>query len=47
MSAMSESTNRNKTRGRGGWVVLGISLGVLFGIVMLKGRSDSGGELDD
>ena len=47
MSGMSKSANRNETRGRGGWVVLGISLGVLFGIVMLKGRSDSGGELDD
>jgi len=44
---MSKSANRNETRGRGGWVVLGISLGVLFGLVMLKGRSDSGGELDD
>jgi hypothetical protein len=44
---MSESTNRNETRSWGGWVVLGISLGVLFGMAMLKGRSDSGGELDD
>jgi hypothetical protein len=44
---MSKSANRIETRGWGGWAVLGISLGVLFGVAMLKGRSDSGGELDD
>jgi len=44
---MSKSANRNETRGRGGWVVLSVSLGVLFGILILKGRADSGGELDD
>jgi hypothetical protein len=44
---MSKSANRNETRGRGGWVVLGVSLGVLFGILVLKGRADTGGELDD
>ena len=44
---MSESANQNETRGRGGWVVLGVSLGVLFGILVLKGRADTGGELDD
>ena len=43
---MSESANRNETRGWGGWVVLGVSLGILFGIALLKGRADSGGELD-
>ena len=43
---MSESANRNETRGRGGWVVIGISLGILFGLALLKGRADSGGELD-
>jgi len=44
---MSKSANRNETRGRGGWVVLGVSLGVLFGILVLKGRADTGGGLDD
>ncbi|MET0625837.1 MAG: hypothetical protein ABW250_23080 [Pyrinomonadaceae bacterium] len=44
---MSDSANRNETSGRGGWVVLAISLGVLFGMVLLKGGADSGGELDD
>jgi hypothetical protein len=46
MMGMSESANRNETRGRGGWVVIGISLGILFGLALLKGRADSGGELD-
>ncbi len=44
---MSDSANRNETRDRGGWVVLGLTLGVLIGIVLLKGRADSDGELDD
>ncbi|HEX8503126.1 MAG TPA: hypothetical protein VF659_21260 [Pyrinomonadaceae bacterium] len=43
---MSESANRNGTRGWGGWVVIGVSLGVLIGIAVLKGHADSGGELD-
>ena len=44
---MSESANRNETGRRGGWVVVALSLGVLFGMVLLKGGADSGEELDD
>lgn len=43
---MSESTNGNGTRGWRGWVIVGVSLGVLLGMALLKGRADSGGELD-
>jgi hypothetical protein len=43
---MSENTNRNETRGKRGWLIAGLSLAVLFGIVALKGRADYGGELD-
>jgi hypothetical protein len=43
---MSGNTNRNGTRGWVGWVVIGVSLGVLAGMALLKGNSDSGGELD-
>lgn len=44
---MADSTNQNETSRRGGWVVLVVSLGVLFGMVLLKGGADSGEELDD
>jgi hypothetical protein len=44
---MSESANRNGTRGWRGWVIVGVSLGVLLGMALLKGRADSDGELDD
>jgi len=43
---MSESTNRNETRGGRGWLIAGLSLAVLLGIALLKGSADSGGELD-
>lgn len=43
---MSDDTNRNGTRSRRGLFIAGISLVVLFGVAFLKGRSDSGGELD-
>ena len=43
---MSESANRNRTSGWRGWLVVSVSLGLLFGIAALKGRADSGGELD-
>jgi hypothetical protein len=42
---MPESANRNETHGRRGWLIAGLSLAVLFGIAVLKGRADSGGEL--
>jgi hypothetical protein len=43
---MSEVTNRNGTRNKRGWFIAGLSLAVLFGVVLLKGGADSGGELD-
>jgi len=43
---MTEGTNRNGTQGRRGLLIAAVSLAVLFGIAMLKGRADSGGELD-
>jgi hypothetical protein len=43
---MAESANRNGTSGRRGLLIAGLSLAVLFGIALLKGRADSGGELD-
>ena len=43
---MSEGGKRKETRGRRGWVFAGLSLAVLFGVVLLKGSADSGGELD-
>jgi hypothetical protein len=43
---MSETADRNGTQRRRGWLVAGLSLAVLFGIVMLKGGADNGGELD-
>ena len=42
---MSETTTRGK-RERRGWFIVGLSLAVLFGVVLLKGSADSGGELD-
>ena len=43
---MTERTNRNDTRGGRGWLIVGLSLAVLFGVALLKGGADSGGELD-
>lgn len=43
---MVESVNRNETRGRGGLLIAGLSLAVLFAVALLKGRADSGGELN-
>jgi hypothetical protein len=44
---MSESVNRNETRDERGWLIAGLSLALLIGIALLKGRADSGGELAD
>ncbi len=44
--SMLESANRNSTQARRGWLIAGISLAVLFGVALLKGGADSGGELD-
>jgi len=43
---MSEKTTRNQTRHGRGWLIAGLSLAVLFGVAVLKGRADSGVELD-
>ena len=43
---MSEGGKRKEMRGRRGWVFAGLSLAILFGVALLKGRADSGGELD-
>ncbi len=43
---MSDGANQNETGGRRGLLIAGLSLAVLFGIVLLKGRADTGGELD-
>ena len=43
---MTENANRNGTRGGRGWLITGLSLAVLIGVALLKGRADSGGELD-
>lgn len=43
---MSYVTNRNGTKGRRGLFIAGLSLVLLFGVAFLKGRADSGGELD-
>jgi hypothetical protein len=43
---MSDVANRNKTSSRRGLFIAGLSLALLFGVVLLKGRADSGGELD-
>jgi hypothetical protein len=31
---------------RRGWLIVGFSLAVLFGMALLKGNADAGGELD-
>jgi hypothetical protein len=43
---MSDVANRNGTEGRRGLFIAGLSLLLLFGVALLKGRADSGGELD-
>ena len=43
---MSENLNRDETQGGRGLLIVGLALALLFGIAFLKGRADSGGELD-
>ncbi len=43
---MSDAANQNGTKGRRGLFIAGLSLAILFGVAFLKGRADSGGELD-
>jgi hypothetical protein len=44
---MSKNLNRDETQGRRGLLIAGLALALLFGIALLKGRADSGGELDE
>jgi hypothetical protein len=41
-----ESSTRNQTQQKRGWLIAGLSLAFLFGLALLKGRADSGGELE-
>ncbi len=41
-----EAANRNGTKSRRGLFIAGLSLALLFGVALLKGRADAGGELD-
>ena len=44
---MIEGTKTTRgRRGLSGWFVLGLSLALLFGVALLKGSADAGGELD-
>ena len=43
---MTDGVKRNESRGWRGLLVAGLSLAALIGVVLLKGRADSGGELD-
>jgi len=40
------NSNRNRTHGGRGWLIAGLSLALLFGVALLKGGADAGGELD-
>lgn len=41
---MEDRTNRKRTHKKRGWVIAGVSLAVLFGIIALKGQADSEGD---
>ncbi|MBC7933627.1 MAG: hypothetical protein H7Z38_23955 [Rubrivivax sp.] len=41
---MSEKTTRKQTLRARGWLIIGASLALLFGIVALKANADSGGD---
>jgi hypothetical protein len=43
---MSDVANRNETKRGRALLIAGLSLAVLIGVALLKGRADSGGELD-
>ena len=38
---------KGKVSARGGFLIIGLSLALLVGVALLKGRADSGGELDE
>lgn len=39
---MPEEANRKRTHAARGWLIAGASLAVLFGVIALKARADSG-----
>jgi hypothetical protein len=41
-----DQATRNQTQSRRGWLIVGLSLAVLFGMALLKGQADAGGEQD-
>ena len=43
---MPDQVNRYTTGVRRGWLIVGLSLAVLFALALLKGRADAGGDLD-
>lgn len=43
---MTRKATGNKTHRTRGLLIAGVSLAVLFGMALLKGRADSGSELD-
>jgi len=44
---MVRNLNRDETQGGRGLLIAGLALALLFGMALLKGRADSGGELDE
>jgi hypothetical protein len=43
---MTDKATRNKTHRTRGLLIAGVSLAALLGLALLKGRADSGSELD-
>ncbi len=43
----AEGARRDRRRGAGGFILIGLSLALLLGVALLKGGADSGGELDE
>ena len=45
-SSMAEGSEIRDGKVLRGWLIVGLSLAVLFGVALLKGGADSGGGLD-
>ena len=43
---MPDKVNQYRAGRKRGWLIAGVSLALLFGVALLKGRADSGGGLD-
>lgn len=43
---MPDQVNQYRSGRKRGWLIAGVSLALLFGVALLKGRGDSGGGLD-